>query len=170
MNEVVKKELTEAREVCPTTSQRLLKEGALLVDVREPDEVAQVGFAGCDVMTIPLSQFEDRWQEVPRDRDVILACAVGVRSLKATYFLMYQGYYRVMNMKPGMARWVARGFPITGSAEAVTSPAAASSCCGGSAEPVPAASSCCGDAADGGSCGDGSASACGDTAKTGGCC
>lgn len=170
MNEVVKKELTEAREVCPTTSQRLLKEGALLVDVREPDEVAQVGFAGCDVMTIPLSQFEDRWQEVPRDRDVILACAVGVRSLKATYFLMYQGYDRVMNMKPGIARWVARGFPFTGSADAVASSEAASSCCGGAAEPVPAASSCCGDAADGGSCGDSTASACGDTAKTGGCC
>ncbi len=129
MNEVVKKELTEAREVCPTTSQRLLKEGALLVDVREPDEVAQVGFAGCDVMTIPLSQFEDRWQEVPRDRDVILACAVVVRSLKATYFLMYQGYDRVMNMRPGIARWVARGFAITGSAEAAAFSTAASSCC-----------------------------------------
>ena len=144
MNEVVKKDLTEAREVCPTTSQRLLKEGALLVDVREPDEVAQVGYGGCDVLTIPLSQFEDRWHEVPRDRDVILACAVGVRSLKATYFLMYQGYDRVMNMKPGIARWAARGFPITGSAEAVASSEAASSCCGGPSDAAPAASSCCG--------------------------
>lgn len=130
MNEAVKKDLAEAREVCPTTSQRLLKEGALLVDVREPDEVATVGFAGCDVLNIPLSHFEDRWQEVPRDRDVILACAVGVRSLKATYFLMYQGYDRVMNMKPGIDRWVQRGFPITGSAEAVATSEAASSCCG----------------------------------------
>ncbi|OJY30044.1 MAG: hydrolase [Rhodobacterales bacterium 65-51] len=144
MNEAVKKDLAEAREVCPTTSQRLLKEGALLVDVREPHEVAQVGYAGCDVVNIPLSQFEDRWQEVPRDRDVILACAVGERSLKATYFLMYQGYDRVMNMKPGIARWVARGFPITGSAEAAAASESASSCCVGSAEPTPAASSCCG--------------------------
>lgn len=160
MNEAVKKELAEAREVCPTTSQRLLKEGALLVDVREPDEVAQVGFAGCDVVNIPLSQFEDRWQEVPRDRDVILACAEGVRSLKATYFLMYQGYDRVMNMKPGIARWVARDFPITGSAEAVEASATASSCCGGSAATT--ASSCC-VGSDDASCG-------GDTARVGGCC
>jgi rhodanese-related sulfurtransferase len=150
MNEVVKKELTEAREVCPTTSQRLLREGALLIDVREPDEVAQVGFAGCDVVNIPLSQFEDRWQEVPRDRDVILACAVGVRSLKATYFLMYQGYDRVMNMKPGIDRWVARGFPITGSAEAVAASAGASSCCGSA--PEPAASACCGEGANATGC------------------
>lgn len=143
MNEIVSKELAEAREVCPTTAQRLLKEGALLVDVREPAEVAQVGYAGCEVVNIPLSRFEDRWREVPRDRDVILACAVGERSLKATYFLMYQGYDRVMNMKPGIARWVARGFPITGSAKAVGASVAASSCCGG-AEPAPAAGACCG--------------------------
>lgn len=128
MNKTIWKDLAEAREVCPTTSARLLKEGALLVDVREPDEVAKAGFAGCEVMAIPLSQFEDRWQEVPRDRDVILACAVGERSLKATYFLMYQGYDRVMNMNPGIARWVARGFPITGSAEALAASGAASCC------------------------------------------
>ncbi|MFN3972519.1 MAG: rhodanese-like domain-containing protein [Gemmobacter sp.] len=153
MNEPLKKVLTEAREVCPTASQRLLKEGALLVDVREPHEVAQVGYAGCDVVNIPLSRLEDRWHEVPRDRDVILACAVSERSLKATYFLMYQGYDRVSNMRPGIARWVARGFPITGSDEAVASSEAASSCCGAAPEPV--AASCCG----------------GDTpAKSGGCC
>jgi rhodanese-related sulfurtransferase len=148
MNEVIKRELAEAREVCPTTSQRLLKGCALLVDVREPDEVAQVAFAGCDVMNIPLSQFEDRWQEIPRDRDVILACAVGARSLKATYFLMYQGYDRVANMNPGIARWVAKGFPFTGSAEVAGGSAAASSCCGGSAD----ISSCGTTKADAGNC------------------
>ena len=65
MNEVVQKDLAAAREVCPTTSQRLLKEGALLVDVREPDEVAEVGFAGCDVVNIPLSQFEENQDRSP---------------------------------------------------------------------------------------------------------
>lgn len=93
------------------------------------------------MVNIPLSQFEERWQEVPRDRDVILACALGERSLKATYFLMYQGYDPVMNMRPGIARWVARGYPITGSAEAVAASEAVSSCCGGSAEALPAAAS-----------------------------
>lgn len=164
MNEAVRKDLAEAREVCPTTSQRLLKEGALLVDVREPAEVAAVGFAGCDVLNIPLSQFEDRWQEVPRDREVILACATGERSLKATYFLMYQGYANVANMKPGIARWVQRGFPITGSAEAVAGSEAASSCCGG-ADPAPAAASCCG-----GSTAPAGSSCCGGDAATSSCC
>lgn len=131
MTESVKVELSEAREVCPTTSHRMMTEGALIVDVREASEVAQVGFAGGDVVNIPLSQLEDRWQEIPTDRDVILACAIGERSLKATYFLMYQGYTNVMNMNPGIARWVARGFEITGSPEGLAVSEAASTCCGG---------------------------------------
>ena len=148
MNETVKKDLAEAREVCPTTTRRLLAEGALLVDVREPAEVAQAGFGDCEVITIPMSQFESRWSEVPRDRDVILACAGGTRSLKATYFLMYQGYDRVTNMQYGMARWAARGFPVTGDAAAAVGAAPVSACgCGDeAAAPVEAAAetSCCG--------------------------
>lgn len=131
MKDAVQKDLPEAREVCPTTSHRMMTEGALIIDVREPDEVAQVGYAGGDVINIPLSQIEERWAEVPRDREVIFACAVGERSLKATYFLMFKGYDNVMNMQIGIGRWVARGFPITGSAEGVAASEAASSCCGG---------------------------------------
>jgi hypothetical protein len=37
-------ELPPAREVCPTTTRRLLAEGALLVDVRERAEVARMAF------------------------------------------------------------------------------------------------------------------------------
>jgi rhodanese-related sulfurtransferase len=152
MNETIRKDLTEAREVCPTTAHRMMGEGALIVDVREPAEVAEVGYAGGDVVNIPLSQFEYRWQEIPRDRDVILACAVGERSLKATYFLMYQGYDRVMNMKPGIARWVARGFPITGSADAAAGASSGSSCCGTTTEPTAAGGSCGGGAAGQSTC------------------
>ena len=140
MSATAKKDLPEAREVCPTTSRRLLAEGALLVDVREAAEVNQLAFAGCEQLRIPLSEFERRWAEIPRDRGVILACAVGQRSLKATYYLMYQGYDRVMNMQHGLKRWAARGFPVTG--DAAGAPVATGGCCGGAA-PVTEASACC---------------------------
>jgi len=61
---------------------------------------------------------------------------------------MYQGYDRVMNMKPGIGRWVERGFPITGSADNVAASEAASSCCGGTSEAAPAGVSCRGDDAE----------------------
>lgn len=128
MSEVVRKELPEAHEVCPTTTRRLLAEGALLLDVREDEQVDGVAFAGCDVLHIPLSRFEQRWSEVPRDRAVVVASTHGEASLKATYFLMYQGYRQVSNMKHGMARWIERGFPVTGDVTSI--PAPGGPCCG----------------------------------------
>jgi len=140
MTEAARKELPEAREVCPTTTRRLLAEGALLLDVREKDEVERVSFADCEVLNIPLSAFEQRWSEVPRNREVIVASMNGEASLKATYFLMYQGYDRVTNMKQGMVRWIERGFPIIGDAS-VPSVGAESGCGCGTASPE--ADACC---------------------------
>lgn len=144
MMDTVQKELAEAREVCPTSTRRMLAEGALLVDVREAGEVAQASFADCEVMQIPLSEFETRWSEVPQDRDVILACAGGQRSLKATNFLMYQGYTRVTNMQSGMQRWAARGFPVTGKVATSDASREVSSCCGSDTAPASEVASCCG--------------------------
>ena len=143
-------DLPQAREVCPTTTRRWLAEGALLVDVRELAEVAQQAFDVPGVLLLPLSELEQRFAELPRDRDLVLACQVGARSLKATYFLMYQGYTRVANLEGGLVKWASKGFPVRGTQPA----AAAAGCCGGGTQ---SASSCC-DAQPGA------------TAAAGGCC
>mgnify|MGYP001478916867 FL=1 len=121
--------LDEAKEVCPTTTQSLLKQGYTLVDVRERDESARLAFDVANLIIMPLSELEQRYAELPTDRPLILACQDGSRSLRATYYLMNKGYTNVTNMKFGMARWVARGFPILGDpGELPTTPS--SGCCG----------------------------------------
>lgn len=136
------KDLPEARQLCPTSTRKALASGALLVDVREADEQAAVGFAEAEVLAIPLSQFEARLAEVPRDREVVVACSAGVRSLKAAYYLMYQGHDRVANLDGGLCRWAAKGFPVRGDASTLSAPGDAS-CCGGDA-PATKAEACCG--------------------------
>ena len=121
--------LDEAKEVCPTTTQSLLKQGYTLVDVRERDESARLAFDVANLIIMPLSELEQRYAELPKDRPLILACQNGSRSLRATYYLMNKGYTNVTNMKFGMARSVARGFPILGDpGELPTTPS--SGCCG----------------------------------------
>ena len=121
--------LDEAKEVCPTTTQSLLKQGYTLVDVRERDESARLAFDVPGLIIMPLSELEQRYAELPKDRPLILACQDGSRSLRATYYLMNKGYTNVTNMKFGMARWVARGFPILGDpGKLPTTPS--SGCCG----------------------------------------
>jgi rhodanese-related sulfurtransferase len=121
--------LDKAREVCPTSTRRQAGEGALVVDVRERDEIARVAFDLPDVVVMPMSELERRHGELPRDRDLIMVCAVGERSLKATYFLMYHGHGRVANMEGGIAKWIRKGFPFRGDA-AFAREAPAAGCCG----------------------------------------
>ena len=130
-------DLPAAREVCPTTTRRLIGEGALLVDVRELDEVAQVAFDVPGTLLMPMSELEQRFAELPRDCQLVLVCTVGERSLKATYFLMYHGYTRVANMEGGIMKWARKGFPIKGLVP-VAAPAA-----GGCCSPASGKSSCC---------------------------
>lgn len=100
--------LGEAKQVCPTTTQRLVREGALLVDVRERTEVASLAFDVPAIVNIPLFEMEQRWGELPKDRELVLVCESGERSLKATYYLQFQGFTRVSNMEGGCSSGCAR--------------------------------------------------------------
>lgn len=119
-----------AKEICPTTTQTRVKEGALLVDVREKDEVKQLAFDVPDIVNIPLSEFEERYRELPKDRELVMVCRGGGRSLKATYYLMNMGYENVTNMQYGITRWVKGGFPVKGDISSALGKSENSGCCG----------------------------------------
>ena len=59
--------------------ERRLGEGALLIDVREPDEWAEVRVPGGRL--IPLQSVPERLAEIPAEGDVYVICALGGRSL-----------------------------------------------------------------------------------------
>ena len=101
-------------EVTPTKAFAMIQKGALLVDVREPGEVDRKSFDVPEILLIPLRQLETRYQEIPTDRQVIIACHSGNRSLMASRFLVNQGYKKAVNMQFGIARWGAEGLPIKG--------------------------------------------------------
>jgi rhodanese-related sulfurtransferase len=143
-------ELPQARVVCPTTARRLVGEGALMVDVRERSEVAQLAFDVPAVQLLPLSELERRFAELPRNRELVMVCSSGERSLKATYFLMYQAYTSVVNMEGGINKWASKGFPIRGARATGPATAKQGECCGSLTAPAPAATSCCGNGSTGG--------------------
>ena len=104
-----------ARQYCPSlTLRKVTEEGAWLVDVREPSETAALAFDMPNVIAMPMSELEQRVAELPRDRELILACAVGERSLKAACFLMSHGYDKVANMEGGLEKWLRKGLPVKG--------------------------------------------------------
>ena len=87
------------------------EDDALIVDVREPDEFAQVRVAGS--VLLPLSEFVARCNELPADRPLLMLCKSGARSASATQYLLRQGYPRVANVTGGIVAWYQAGLPVT---------------------------------------------------------
>lgn len=97
-------------DVDPGEAQRRQQAGALLVDVREPDEWAAGHAAGA--VHIPLGQLASRARELNKDREVLLICASGNRSSLATDLLRRSGHSRAMNVAGGTRAWVRAGLPL----------------------------------------------------------
>ena len=70
--------------------RRLGPDGAVALDVREPDEFAAGHIAGA--VNLPLSQLRGRYGELPRDRPLAVYCGVGQRAYYAARFLLQHGY------------------------------------------------------------------------------
>lgn len=124
--------MKEAKQICPTSTLRKINEGALLVDVRNAEEVAKVSFDVPNSINIPLNELESRINEIPKDKEIVMVCLSGEQSLKTTYFLMNAGYETVYSMKNGIIKWASKGFPTKGdinSLELVTSCCSNSNCC-----------------------------------------
>jgi len=117
---------TRVKEICPTTTQEYIQRGALLVDVRKKSEVDQLSFDVPQVIHIPLAEFEERYGELPTDKMIVTVCNRGEQSLRAAGFLQNKGYENVVNMKQGLKKWVAKGFPTKGDVSAVED---AGGCC-----------------------------------------
>jgi rhodanese-related sulfurtransferase len=96
-----------------TTAQApawLQSSGALVVDVREPAEYAAGHVPGA--MSIPQADLALHLDEIPRDRDVLVVCEGGTRSLRAAKFLKQTGFVRVTNLLGGTSGWRKAGLPI----------------------------------------------------------
>ena len=85
--------------------------GALIVDVREPNEYTQLRARGA--VLLPLGRLNGRVKDLPRDRELLLMCRTGGRSQNATQFLQAQGFSNVTNVSGGIVAWRAASLPTT---------------------------------------------------------
>ena len=85
--------------------------GALIVDVREPNEYAQIRARGA--VLLPLGRLNDRVRDLPRDREILLMCRTGGRSANATQFLAANGFENVTNVSGGIVAWHNAGLPTS---------------------------------------------------------
>lgn len=79
--------------VKPATSERLL------IDVRTPGEFEFARINGA--INIPVDDIRSRLSEIPKDKEIVLYCAVGLRGYLASRILLQNGYTNVYNLSGG---------------------------------------------------------------------
>lgn len=65
---------------------------AIVLDVREADEIAANALPGTETLHIPLDKLRERQDELPKDREIHVSCAVGARAYNAVRLLHNLGY------------------------------------------------------------------------------
>jgi rhodanese-related sulfurtransferase len=79
------------------------REAPFILDVREPWEYDICSIPGAQ--SLPMENIPARWRELPRERDIVVVCHHGMRSLQVAHFLAAQGYADVANLTGGIDAW-----------------------------------------------------------------
>ncbi len=79
------------------------RNGTLLLDVREYDEVATASIEGA--LHIPMGELGARLGELPKDKNIVIFCHSGSRSLMVAVQLKRRGFQKVFNMAGGIDLW-----------------------------------------------------------------
>ena len=97
-------------EVDPVEARSRQSGGALLIDVREPDEWAAGHAVGA--RHIPLGQLHRHVEKLPRDCEILFICRSGRRSAVAVSEARRAGLANALNVRGGTLAWVQAGLPV----------------------------------------------------------
>jgi rhodanese-related sulfurtransferase len=100
----------QVHDLTPEEVSKGIAEGRyLLVDVREPNEVAVEAYP--DAVVVPLSSFDPKDIPDPSGKQVVFACRSGKRSVTASLAAQTAGLAHDKHLAGGMLAWKASGLP-----------------------------------------------------------
>jgi rhodanese-related sulfurtransferase len=108
-----KGQLGGVAQVAPNTAVGLLnREKGVLLDVREPEQVAQGHILGA--INVPLTKLAEQLDKLKahQSKPIIVTCASGQTASKAGAVLVQAGFNKVYNLQGGMQAWQNANLPV----------------------------------------------------------
>ena len=105
--------LRRGDKVSTLQATQLINQGkSVLLDVRDSAAFAQGHMR--EARNIPLKELPKRIGELDKAKakTVIVVCAAGVQSARATGVLRNAGFANVVSLSGGMGAWLAQGLPV----------------------------------------------------------
>ncbi|MCS6890614.1 MAG: rhodanese family protein [Rhodovarius sp.] len=97
--------------ISPAEASRLLAQGAVLIDVREPDEHARARIPGAT--NLPLSRLKEAELAVEAGKPVLFHCQSGARTAAAAADLAAKaGGCQAFIVEGGLSAWKRAGLPV----------------------------------------------------------
>lgn len=90
----------------------LTSSDAILLDVRDPDYLGYKKFDVPNIQYLFSREIDSRWNEVPKNKIVIVADSVGIRSREVLNYLCDMGFENVINLAGGIVEWERDGMPL----------------------------------------------------------
>ena len=92
------------KEISAQEAAKLLNDDStVLLDVREDEELAICKIDGA--LHIPMGEIPNRIEALPRDKQLIIFCHHGMRSLNVCQFLEARGFTNTINLAGGIHAW-----------------------------------------------------------------
>ncbi|MDX1374511.1 MAG: rhodanese-like domain-containing protein [Burkholderiales bacterium] len=93
-------------------TQRINREDALVIDVRDAADVAKGKIIGA--RAVPLAELAERAPGLRKNKEkpIIVYCGRGNQSQQAAAILRKHGYANVFNLAGGFAAWQQAGLPV----------------------------------------------------------
>lgn len=96
------KEIT-TNELAEKMESSAASDSIVFINVREKYEYESGHVKG--MINIPLSEFESRIHEIPKNKEIVLFCRSGNRSKQAASILRENRYNHVVSVKGGIQQW-----------------------------------------------------------------
>jgi len=97
-------------EIPVSQAFEMYQRGDFFLDVREQQEWEQGHIPNST--HISLDELQNRIGELPKDREIVVVCALGQRSKAGMDILKQAGFDRVTCLSGGIQAWAAEGYPL----------------------------------------------------------
>ena len=98
--------------ITPKDAQKLIEQGALVVDVRTPAEFNEGHIPLAQNISIGDVAFEEKINALDKNATYVINCQSGGRSSRATAFMREMGFKNAFNLEGGIMGWMREGMTI----------------------------------------------------------
>jgi rhodanese-related sulfurtransferase len=89
--------------------------GAILIDVRTPEEVKEGHIQGARNINVDARNFKKQVKGLDKSLTYYLYCGTGVRSARAARIMIDMGFDSVYSVQGGIKAWKSAGYPVESS-------------------------------------------------------